>query len=328
MTFPARNRPLHVGLILTTVEDRANDTILQWPQIAQLTRLAEEARFDSVWIPDHLIHEPEGAPRYGIWECWSIVAALAAVTTRIEIGTWVLCTSFRNPALIAKMADTVDEISSGRLILGLGAGWHEPEYRAFGFPFDHRIGRFTEAMQVIHGLLHDGRFDFEGRFSSASDCELRPRGPRPNGPPLMIGTIAGTPLGDRMGIAPTGTKVLDLVARYADLWNCPWINDPDTIPPIRAMVDQACEASGRDPATLGRSNGLMIDIPGWQGHLGNAIVREGRAALGAVEGEPAAIAELLWRFAENGVDQVHIQLDPETPEGISWFAQVLEQIDS
>ncbi|MEZ4505504.1 MAG: LLM class flavin-dependent oxidoreductase [Thermomicrobiales bacterium] len=127
-------RPIDVGLIITTVEDRERNWTLSWPEIRELVTTGEAVGFDSVWIPDHLIHEPEGVDPYGIWEAWSLISALAAVTERVRIGPHVLCTGWRNPALIAKMADTVDEITAGRLVLALGAGWHEPEYRAFGFP--------------------------------------------------------------------------------------------------------------------------------------------------------------------------------------------------
>src|SRR3712207_2979464 len=165
-------RPLKVGLHLPETE-----RIAPWSDLAAMCRLAEDVGFDSIWVPDHLLYFFPGEEPRGPWECWSILSAVAAVTHRVEIGPLVLCTNFRNPALIAKMADTVDEISGGRLILGLGAGWHEPEYRAFGFPFDHRASRFEEGIRIIHGLLRDGRVDFSGRYYQAQECELRPRGP-------------------------------------------------------------------------------------------------------------------------------------------------------
>jgi alkanesulfonate monooxygenase SsuD/methylene tetrahydromethanopterin reductase-like flavin-dependent oxidoreductase (luciferase family) len=320
-------RPVHVGLIITTIEDRKRNWILSWNEISTMVRLAEQVGFDSVWIPDHLIHEPGDAPKYGIWESWSLIASLAAMTTRIEIGPHVLCASFRNPALIAKMAATVDEICGGRLNLALGAGWHAPEYRAFGFPFDHRVGRFEEAIQIIHGLLRDGKVNFDGRFYQTSDCELRPRGPSKSGPPIMVGTIAGTPLARWLGIEQRGSRMLDIVARYADLWNCPVVNDPALIPKLRQMVDDACAANGRDPSDLGRTNGLMLNLPGWETIASNQAVRERRSAMGAVEGDHDELAELLLRFAAEGVDQVQVQLDPETPAGIEHFGRTLELLD-
>jgi len=320
-------RAIDVGLILTTVEDRERNWILSWNEVRELVQTAEAVGFDSVWIPDHLIHEPEDVEPYGIWEAWSLIAALAAVTERIRIGPHVLCTGWRNPALIAKMADTVDEISNGRFILALGAGWHEPEYRAFGFPFDHRISRFSDALAIISSLLRTGTSTFDGRFSQTDDCELRPRGPSSAGPPIMIGTIAGTPLGGWLGIERGGDRMLDLVARYADIWNCPIVNDPDLIPGIRDMIDTACARNGREPDTLVRTNGVAFDLPGWEATPGNPNVRERRKAMGAVEGAPEELAEILWRFAGAGVSEVHVQLDPETPAGIEQFTKTLELLD-
>jgi alkanesulfonate monooxygenase SsuD/methylene tetrahydromethanopterin reductase-like flavin-dependent oxidoreductase (luciferase family) len=321
-------RAIDVGLNITTVEDRERDWILSWDEIQELTVTGEQAGFDSVWIPDHLIHEPPGIEPYGIWEAWSLISALAAVTSRIRIGPHVLCTGWRNPALIAKMADTVDEISKGRFILALGAGWHEPEYRAFGFPFDHRIGRFAESLEIISSLLRTSKVTFEGEFSSAIDCELRPRGPSPEGPPIMIGTIAGTPLGGWLGIERGGDRVLDLVARYADIWNCPIVNDPELIPGIREMIDTACVRNGREPSSLKRTNGVAFNLPGWEDTPGNPNTRKRRVAMGAIEGDPHQLAERLWRFAEQGVDEVHVQLDPETPAGIEQFSKTLEILDA
>jgi alkanesulfonate monooxygenase SsuD/methylene tetrahydromethanopterin reductase-like flavin-dependent oxidoreductase (luciferase family) len=225
------------------------------------------------------------------------------------------------------MADTVDEISNGRLVLALGAGWHEPEYRAFGFPFDHRIRRFAEALEIITSLLRTGRSTLEGAFYQSDDCELRPRGPRTNGAPIMIGTIAGTPLGGWLGIERGGNRVLDLVAKYADIWNCPIVNDPSLIPGIRDMIDLACVANDRDPSTLARTNGIAFNLPGWESTPGNPSIRARRLAMGAVEGDPARLADILWSFAEEGVAEVHVQLDPETPAGVAQFARTLELLD-
>src|SRR5688572_13879332 len=141
-----QHRPLKVGLIVPVFEGGFAGTTARWSDLLEFARVAEAVGLDSLWIPDLLLFRDEHGSMSGMWEGWSLLSALAAVTDRVEFGTFVTCTSFRNPALIAKMADTVEEISDGRLILRLGSGWHAPEYRAFGFPFDHRTDRFAEAL--------------------------------------------------------------------------------------------------------------------------------------------------------------------------------------
>ena len=159
-------RALKVGLFLSVAEGSAG---ARWSALKTMAQHAEAAGFDSLWVADHfMIPVAPGETGQGRRECWSVLASLAAVTSRVELGTLVACTSFRNPALLAKMADTVEEISDGRLILGLGAGYYEPEYRAFGFPFDHRVSRFEEALQIVYGLLRRGAIDFNGQYLSGA----------------------------------------------------------------------------------------------------------------------------------------------------------------
>src|SRR5215218_4185765 len=256
-------RPLKVGVLLPDTENQMDGASAGWADLAELTRTSEAVGFDSVWVTDHLIHradKPLDTPvtiggdlreLEGPWECWSLLSAIAAITNRVEIGTLVICNSFRNPALLAKMADTVEEISAGRLILGLGAGWNEPEYRAFGYPFDHRVDRFEEAVTVITSLLRDGHVDFEGTYYQARDCELRPRGPRANGPTIIFGASSA------------GPRMLDLTARYADGWNTWFSSTGNTVAgllPLLEKVDAACEAAGRDPATLERSAAVIVEV--------------------------------------------------------------------
>ena len=171
---------IKVGLDLPT-SDR---TGLGWSELLDIAMLAEDVGFDSIWLDDHLLYHMRGAAEpNGNWESWSMLSALAACTKTVELGNLVLGMGFRNPALLAKMADTVDEISGGRLILGVGTGYHEVEYRAFGYPFDHRYSRFEEAIQIVSALLKTSEVDFDGTYYQARDCELKPRGPRPEGPP-------------------------------------------------------------------------------------------------------------------------------------------------
>src|SRR5262249_11503848 len=156
----SQSRPLKVGLTLLPFEWNPTPNH-RWATLLAVARRAEAVGFDSLWVPDHLLSREDGSDPDGAWEAWSLLAALAATTTRVVVGPFVLCAMWRNPALIAKMADTVDEISGGRLVLALGAGWHEPEFIAFGFPFDHRYARFAEALQIVHGLLRTGHVDFD-----------------------------------------------------------------------------------------------------------------------------------------------------------------------
>src|ERR671917_570668 len=238
-----RRRPFKIGLFAPHFEQPWNGGSLRWADIAAMAQRAEEVGFDSIWLPDHLLFRFPQVNQQGAWDAWSLLAALAATTRSIEIGPLVACSSFRNPALIAKMAATIEEISGGRLILGLGAGWHEPEYVAFGFPYDHRVSRFAEALQIVTGLLRTGHVDFEGAYYTTRDCELRPRGPRPEGPPILVGG--------------SGPRMLRLTARYADAWNADRQNDLAAVQALNARVDDACHEVGRDPASLSRVIGIQ-----------------------------------------------------------------------
>ncbi|MFT4040159.1 MAG: LLM class flavin-dependent oxidoreductase [Thermomicrobiales bacterium] len=310
MGAPSPETPLKVGLILPETERQMNGGTASWRDLAEMARLGEEIGADSLWFTDHLIHRVPGEEPRGMWECWSLISALAAVTERAEIGTLVLCNSFRNPALLAKMADTVEEISGGRLILGIGAGWNEPEYRAFGYPFDHRTDRIAEALQIIAPLLREGHVDFEGTYYTARDCELRPRGPRPGGPPIMIGA------------SEAGPRMLELAARYGDSWNT-WFsstkNTVEGLQPLLARVDAACEAEGRAPETLARSCCVIVEVG----------PHEPSAMTGApISGSPAEIAAGLRAYGNAGVSHLQVWLEPNTMDGIAAFAPVLQELRS
>ncbi len=302
---------MRVGLFLTPWIEADTGGVPPWRDVLARARYAEQAGFDSIWVSDHLLIQPEGEPRIGGWEGWSLIAALAASVSRVEIGALVMCLLWRNPALMAKMADTVDEISGGRLILGVGAGWHEPEFRGFGYSYERRIDRFAEALAILSPLLRDGRVDFQGEHYSARDCELRPRGPRQGGPPVMIGALANRP------------RVLRLAAQYADIWNA-WLawedNSPAAIPPLREAVDAACRDVGRDPATLTRSVSTQIDYPG-----GRETREPGARPL---KGTPEELAEILRGFARVGIDDVQIVLNPNTMVSVERFAPTLALLDA
>jgi probable F420-dependent oxidoreductase len=304
----SRARPVKVGLLLPETEGQLDGTNPRWRDILAMASAAEEVGFDSVWVTDHLIQKDDEHGTRGMWECWSLISALAASTQRVEVGTLVMCTGFRNPALLAKMADTVDEISGGRLLLGLGSGWNETEYHAFGYPFDHRVARFEEALQIISNLLKTGRANFEGEFYQAHDCELRPRGPRQNGPPILVGT--------------TGPRMLELTARHADGWNV-WFsgfnNKLEDLVELLKKVYAACEAVGRDPATLERSAAIKVEV---------GPHRPSPMSTDPISGSPEEIAATLRKYAEAGISHLQVWVEPTNLEGIAAFRKVLEELDA
>ncbi len=307
-------RPLKVGIFISAMNGGMKDGALGWTDLHEMATRSEALGFDSFWIPDHLIFKNPGTDPHGPWECWSLISALAATTSKMEIGSLVSCIAFRNPGLMAKMAETIDEISGGRLILGLGAGWHEPEYEAFGYPFDHRFERFDEAVTVIRSLLTTGRSDFSGDYYALKDCELRPRGPRPEGLPIMIGALANRP------------RMLGLAVKHADIWNGWLLNtrsDVAELPPMLEALDLACERAGRDPASLARSVGIGVD------QRSGANVGAGMVS-GAVPmtGEPEAIAEHIQRFAEAGISHMQIAPMVQGVAGVEALAPVLELLDA
>jgi len=309
-----RRRPLKVGLFIGLFEGIMNGQTPKWNDIAAMARQAEEVGFDSIWLPDHfLIQDNIGEEPIGVWECTNMLSALAAATSRVELGTLVMCSGFRNPAVLAKMADTIDEISGGRLILGLGAGYHDPEYHAFGYPTNYRYSRFAEAIQVIHGLLRDGQIDFEGTYYQARECVLRPRGPRSGGPPIMIGT--------------RGPKMFRLTAQYADMWNVFLLRGnsrPEDLESIMSPLDAACIEVGRDPTTLGRtasvhwtdSNQGTI-IPPWLSSRYGPPLTE----------KPDELADVFRAFAHAGVSHLQVIIWPHTLAGVEAFYPVLEALD-
>jgi alkanesulfonate monooxygenase SsuD/methylene tetrahydromethanopterin reductase-like flavin-dependent oxidoreductase (luciferase family) len=295
---------MKIGVVLPIVEDVETQQINSYQTVRAFALQAEQANFDSIWIFDHLLFRRPNQPTGGIWEAWTMATALAEATRRVEIGTLVLCTAFRNPALLAKMASTLDEVSNGRLILGLGAGWHQPEFDAFGIPFDHRVGRFDEVLQIMAPLLREGYVDFSGTYYSAPNCELRPRGPRPDGPPILIGAF--------------GPRMLQITARYANTWNTCWHGRVSSIAVNRAAVEAACRAAGRDPATLEITAGVMVACPARDGTAQEELNPD-KTLFGSVEEVAAALRE----YEQAGVGHVICWLSELNAGGLAWFADVL-----
>ena len=319
-TTSATKRPLKIGLFFPHAQVGPDGRKPAWANIVALAQRAEQVGFDSLWFPDHFLYprgdlglNTDGTPRgekeaaAGFWDCWTLISAIAASVPRVELGTLVSCTGYRNPGVLAKIVDTIEEVSDGRVILGIGGGDAGYEHNALGISNDNRIGRFEEAMTIIHQYFHRGVANFDGTHFSAHELERRPAGPRPNGPPVMIGTLA------------TGQRMLRLTAQYADLWNG-WIirrsTDIASIAPLREAIDAACVAQGRDPATLGRT--LTV---------GASVLGRTMPGSETITGTPEQMADTFRAFAREGISHVQIWLSPTSSAGVEAFAPVLELLD-
>jgi alkanesulfonate monooxygenase SsuD/methylene tetrahydromethanopterin reductase-like flavin-dependent oxidoreductase (luciferase family) len=231
---------VRVGVQLPEVE-----RIVSWREYLSLARAAEDVGFDSIWLGDHLLYRGDGRPERGPWDVWTMLAALAASTTRVSLGPLVASTAFHPPGLIARMAAAVQEISGGRFVLGLGSGWNEMEFRAFGLPFDRRAARFVEAFEIVRHLLVGERLTFGGEFFSLDDAVLLPRPSRP--PRLMVGT--------------TGPRLLEATLPHVDAWNTwyEWYgNTAAGFAAGNAEISAAVERAGRDPAEVERSACALV----------------------------------------------------------------------
>lgn len=302
-------RPLKIGVQLPEVERP-----VRWTELMEMARTAERIGLDSVWLGDHLVYRYPGEAARGPWEAWSTLAALAVATERIEIGPLVASLGFHSPAMIAKKAATIDEISGGRFLLGIGAGWHEPEYRAYGFAFDHRASRFEEAYTVLRTLLRAGEIDFDGRYYQIRDCVLVPRGPRPAGPPLIVGSF--------------GERVLRATLPTVDGWNA-WYgdygNDRERLRTLLGRIDAVCREVGRDPATLSRSVAPLVRMTGGRGRPGGSPEER---AMPWISGNPAVLADELRALAALGIGHVQLVLDPITVDSIAELAPMLALLDA
>jgi alkanesulfonate monooxygenase SsuD/methylene tetrahydromethanopterin reductase-like flavin-dependent oxidoreductase (luciferase family) len=243
----SENPSMKIGFILPMGELPETGRPPSYRVIHDLAMQADGSGLDSIWVYDHLLYRFPERETMGVWECWSMLSALAQATDRVEIGTLVMPVSWRNPALLAKMAATVDEISSGRLILGLGTGYHRPEFDAYGYRFDHLADQFEEAMEIITSLLRTGHVDFQGEYFSAADCELRPRGPRADGPPILV--------------ASRGPRMLRLTAKFADAWNTAWFGPVEGSAERRADLERACVEVGRDAQAIDVTVGVHVAMP-------------------------------------------------------------------
>jgi len=286
--------------------------VVPWSELKEIALAAEELGVDTLFAPDHLIFRkygsfdsiPEGESK-GCWEVWTLLSAIAGITSRVTLGPFVACTSFREPALLAKMADTLDEVSGGRLLLGLGAGYHVPEYTAFGFPHDHLAGRFEEALQIILPLLKGERVTFHGAYYDIDDCLLVPHGPRPAGPPIWIG--ARQP------------RMLRIAARYADAYNTMAHSVPATAMAQLQQLDDACEEVGRDPNTIMKTIGSFVAFPGSEDDPGGVNPN-------SIAGAPEQVAEQLHALHRAGVEHANLFASPWGLRAVEMLGETIRHL--
>jgi alkanesulfonate monooxygenase SsuD/methylene tetrahydromethanopterin reductase-like flavin-dependent oxidoreductase (luciferase family) len=297
-------RPLRIGVQLPEVERE-----VRWPEYAAMATAAEEAGFDSVWVGDHMLYRGDDRPERGPWDAWAVLAALAAITSRVQLGPLVACTGFHPPGVIARMAAAIDEISGGRFVLGLGCGWNEGEFAAFGIPYDHRVARFEEAFAIARGLLAGERVTLEGRYWQAADAVLLP--PPARRTPLMIGS--------------NGPRMLGIALPHVDAWNTWWDGYGNTVPgfaDLNAQIDAAARRAGRPEGEIERSACVLVSLDARAGE------RRPLPDSPPIAGDPDVLARHLHGLAEAGADEAILVLDPITIESVRAAGETLALLDA
>ena len=295
---------LEIGVVLPLIQYGADRTTTRWTEIRQMAVRAEEIGFDTIWTPDELVWRSENGPPIGVWDGISMAGAVAAVTKRGKVGTWVLSALHRNAGIIAKTAETLDEISGGRFVFGLGAGHEWPgQAKAFGLPEDKIFARFEEALRIIVPLIRDGHADFEGTFHAARDLPQSPRGPRPGKMPLLIG-----------GNGPKGQRH---AVRHADIWSA-YVEERahvDEVGPRIKSLEAICAEESRDPASIGRSIGAYV----------NPLLPAG-AKPNLISGSAREIADTVLSFRDAGYTQVELMPSIGKPEAVEALGPVVELV--
>ena len=314
---------LKIGVLLPTWTGALDGKTATMRQVLDFARRAEAAGLDSVWTTDHVYFEaytdfraigiqlPEeyAGIKGGQWECWTTAAAVAACTDKIEIGTLVTNTGFRNPALLARMADTVEDLSEGRLILGLGAGDFVTEHQAYGFDFERHVSRFEEALAIVCPLLRGKKLSYLGEFYSVDKAELLPKSTSGRVPPILIGTLQGKP------------RMSRLVAQYADHWNSMIaFNDCciDTYRRAWAPIAAACEKYDRDPATLVRGATVAVNFT-----VGPYTIMPTSVPFA---GSNQQIAERFAEYAAEGAGHVSVIPHPWNATGVERLGEIVEEL--
>jgi alkanesulfonate monooxygenase SsuD/methylene tetrahydromethanopterin reductase-like flavin-dependent oxidoreductase (luciferase family) len=296
--------PVRVGLQLPEVERE-----VRWPEYLAMARAAEAVGFDSIWVGDHLLYRDEDGRERGPWDAWTLLAALAAGTERVQLGPLVACTAFHPPGLIARMAAALAEVSGGRFVLGLGAGWNEDEFRAFGLPYDHRVSRFEESFTIIRRLLAGERVTLDGSHIQAQDAVLIPAPPAC--PPLMIGS--------------NGPRMLGIALPHVEVWNT-WYadfgNSAEGFTALNERISEAARLAGRDPAEIERSACVYVALDGADAG------RETTPDAPPLEGSPQQLASTLRDFAEAGADELILVVNPISERSIRELGAVLAGLSS
>jgi len=294
--------PLRIGIQLPEVERE-----VRWPEYLAMARAAEDVGFDSIWLGDHLLFRGDGRPERGPWEAWTLLAGLAAVTERVKLGPLVACAGFHPPGLLAKMAATLDEVSGGRFVLGLGAGWNSAEFQAFGIAEDRSVSRFAEAFAIIRGLLAGERTSLAGEFFHIDDAVLLPAPHRRV--PLMIGS--------------NGPRMLRLTMPHVDAWNT-WYdsygNSAERFAALNQTITEAAIAAGREPQDIARSACALVVV--------DAAAGERPSTAEAPGVTPERLTQHLLELSRSGADEVILVVSPITEESIRFLGGVAQQARS
>jgi len=288
-----------------------------WNEILTVSKTAEACGWDGLWFPDHFMppeggygHEPSGVnpEMLPIHECWSVLAALAAAVPRVRIGAMVTGNTYRHPAVLAKQAATVDHISGGRLVLGLGAGWQENEHRRYGIEYSTVRGRadmLDEACEVIVNLFNNERTDFAGTHYRLQGAPLEPK-PLQQPLPIMIGGR-----GER--------RTIPTMIRWGHEWNG-WCT-PDEMRYFNSLIDRLCESAGRDPSTVQRSAAVLLHL--CDSEADASRLQQSNRGRPVLAGTPAQLVEMVAEFVVAGTDELIIpdftMPAAETPEIVERF---------
>jgi alkanesulfonate monooxygenase SsuD/methylene tetrahydromethanopterin reductase-like flavin-dependent oxidoreductase (luciferase family) len=280
---------------------------VRWPEYRAMAVAAEEAGFSGIYVGDHLLYRGDGRPERGPWSSWTLLAALAAVTERADLGPLVACAGFHPPAVLAKMAATLTEVSGGRFVLALGAGWNEAEFRAFGISFDRRVARFQEAFTIIRGLLHGDRVTFDGEYHSVQDAVLLP--PQQHPTRLMIGS--------------NGPRMLRIALPHVAAWNT-WYEDygntAEGFATLNAKISAAAADAGRAPQEIARSACAFVVL--------DRDADERRIVDGAppIEGSADQIAARIRELGDAGAQEVILVVSPITEHSIRTLGEAVASV--